>query len=208
MPDDMPHTTEDLLDQREKSCDYGSCTFVMGWYEKVNAQAEATKNAGATDQGLHADICQKCNGMFVTAATALLPMIKCGAEDKMGHTILQVYLSGEDYTIYRTRQGVNVNFADCRAREREQRACYAEVSEQLCGLRFLTSQMARWTFGLKPLNRYGGFYDHQIAEAICLALQNTPAKPKKSWMKASNLLRIGSPMKTEFAISWPACSSD
>ena len=65
------------------------------------------------------------------------------------------------------------------AREREQRACYAEVAEKLCGLRFLTSQMARWTFGLRPLNRNGGFYDHQIAEAIYLALQKHSDKANR-----------------------------
>jgi hypothetical protein len=98
----------------------------------------------------------------------LLPMIVLGAKDKMGQIIQQVYLAGEDYTIYRTRQGVLVNFADCRVREREQRACYAQISEKLCRLRFLTSQMARWPFGL---NRNGGFYDHQIGEAMNLAVQ-------------------------------------
>jgi hypothetical protein len=192
MPDDMLHTADALLaekplvssstvgpgiskDQREKSCDFGSCTFVKTWYEKVNVHTEAGRNARAIGSALHADNCPKCDGMFFTT-TSLLPRIKIHAKDKMDQLIHQVYLSGEDYTIYRTRHGVNVNFADCRLREREQRTYYAGISEKLCRLRFLTSQMARWPFGLSRLNRCGGFYDHQVAEAIYLALQGQPDK--------------------------------
>jgi len=89
----------------------------------------------------------------------------------MGQKIVQVYHSGEHYKIYRTSQGVNVHFSDCRAREREQRVLYAEIAQMLCRLRFLTSQMAHWAIAHHHISRNGGFYDHQIAEAICLTLQ-------------------------------------
>jgi hypothetical protein len=95
-----------------------------------------------------------------------------------------MYLSGEDYKIYRTRQGVNVNFADYRWREREQRAFYAEISSDLCQLRFLTNQMARSVFALWDFTKDGGFYDHQIAGAIYLALQGDVEG-------ANNILKTG-----------------
>jgi|HubBroStandDraft_6_1064221.scaffolds.fasta_scaffold92961_2 hypothetical protein len=173
-------------DKPEKSCAYGSCTFVKNWYETVQG---ARRSADAADSVLKVDICKKCGGLF-SSTGSLLPMIVLGAKDKMGQIIQQVYLSGEDYTIYRTRQGVLVNFADCRVREREQRACYAQISEKLCRLRFLTSQMARWPFGL---NRNGGFYEHQIAEAMNLAMQvkKDQASETSDLNKASEILNSG-----------------
>jgi hypothetical protein len=156
--------------EREKSCDFGSCTFVTGWYQKINAQEGlAGKRTNSMIPDLQSETCPRCHGMF-SSSTSLLPRIVLGATDKMGQTIGQVYLSGEDYTIYRTGQGVNVNFGDCRAREREQRARYEQISPQLCRLRFLTSQMAR-RFTISRFTKSGGFYDHQIAAAIYLALQ-------------------------------------
>jgi hypothetical protein len=159
--------------QRENSCAFGSCTFVTGWYQKINTQEDpAGKRTNSKIPDLQSETCPKCYGMF-SSSTALLPRIVLGATDKMGQTIRQVYLSGEDYTIYRTGQGVNVNFGDCRAREREQRARYEQISPQLCRLRFLTRQMAHW-FTRGRFIKHGGFYDHQIATAIYLALQEKP----------------------------------
>src|SRR5262249_32248793 len=92
-------------------------------------------------------------------------------KDKMGRTIQRIYPSGEDFTIYRTDQGVIVNFADCRERERNQRAKFMKIAEDLCNLRFLSSQMAPWRFWQRACDKGGGFYDHEIAQAIYLALQ-------------------------------------
>jgi hypothetical protein len=156
------NTIGSSTDHREKSCDFGFCTFVRGWYQKIGEQEKSKIS------DLQTDICPKCHGMF-SSSTSLLPRIVLAATDKMGQTILQIYLSGEDYTIYRTRQGVNVNFGDCRERERQQRAKYERISPQLCRLRFLTKQMARFT--RSRFTKRGGFYDHQIAAAIYLALQ-------------------------------------
>jgi hypothetical protein len=144
------------------SC-FGSCNFVKHWLGKVE---------GIERAHLGVEMCDQCQGLF-SSGSSLLSQIKVGAQDKMQKTILQVYLAGEDYRIYRTCQGVYVNFADCRLRERKQRKNYAEVCDRLCNLRFLTSQLARWWpfFIQNWLQRSGGFYDHQIAEAIHLALQ-------------------------------------
>jgi hypothetical protein len=170
-PEDGADDQRPAADQREKSCDFGSCSFVTYWYKKINSQpgsAGARGNIGSS--GLEAESCPKCHGMF-SSDSSLLPGIRLGSKDKMGQTIIQIYQCGEDYIIYRTHQGVKINFADCRAREREQRAHYAEISQKLCRLRFLISQMARWVFSFGRLKK-GGFYDHQIAEAIYLALQD------------------------------------
>src|SRR6202022_740970 len=75
----------------------------------------------------------------------------------------------------RTCRGVNVNFGDCRARERQQRADYERISPQLCRLRFLTGQMAH-SFTRRRFTKRGGFYHHQIATAIYLALQGKPTE--------------------------------
>lgn len=184
MTDDTPHIAHSLLgndaelfisfflrnklvaeqatsnDQRDDTCNFGSCSFVKEWYDKVDQRTDGA--TPATE--LKAKMCPTCCGMF-SSATALLPKLTLDTKDKMGDVIRQIYLLGEDYTIYRTSRGVNVNFADCRLRERQQRTYYAQIAEKLCRLRFLSSQMARGIF-----NRNGGFYDHQLAEAIHLAM--------------------------------------
>jgi hypothetical protein len=147
------------FDQPEKSCAFGCCSFVTAWAGKAHAPV--------------AEICSKCDGMF-SGTTWLLSRIVIGGKDKMGQVVRQLYLSGEDYTIYRTLQGVNVHFADCRARERTQRAKYEKISQKLVRLRFLTGQMAPWAFAPNPFVKRAGFYDHQIAQAIYLALQGKP----------------------------------
>jgi len=166
---------------QENTVQPGCCTFVKEWYEGIAAQKPG-KNRLSTK------ICDRCHGLF-TSSTSLLPNMKLKSRDKMGETIKQMYPSGEDFAIYRTRQGVIINFADCRAREREQRKQYAVISEKLCRLRFLTSQMAGW-LGLKRLSRTGGFYEHQIAEAIYLVMQGKPDQ-------AGELLDLGLKLANE-----------
>jgi len=165
MPNDIGGSGRGMVDEQtqlEKSCGFGICTFVKTWYDKVDVKAAHNK--------VEAEICPRCHGMF-SSSTLLLPKIVLHAQDKKGEIIRQIYLSGEDYTIYRTRQGVNIHFADCRWRERQQRKAYSKISEKLCRLRFLTSQMAHWWFS-GWFGRTGNFYDHQIAEAINLIVLN------------------------------------
>lgn len=152
-----------LVDQQERACDFGCCTFVLDWYRKINART-------AANSSLQSESCPKCHGVF-SHSSSLLPAIVLGGKDKMGQTIMEIYVCGEDYAIYRSRQGVYIHFADCRVRERQQRANYVEISQKLCRLRFLISQMARWLFAHSRFVKNGGFYDHQIAEALHLALQ-------------------------------------
>ena len=168
MPNDTPITIEggpQLADS-----DLGSCNFIEQWCKKVSGN----RIVGPDE----VEICGVCHSLF-SSDSLLLSQIKLGAPDKLGQTILQVYFSGEGYKIYRTRQGVNVHFADCRRREQKQKEKYLRVLSKLGRLRFLASQMGRWPFVLRWLTRTGGFYDHQIAEASCLALEgNAPEADK------------------------------
>jgi hypothetical protein len=160
MPNDTSFAVEGGAPPTESGL--GACDFVERWAKKVNEN----KAIGPGDS----EICGVCHSLF-SSDSLLLSQIKVGAPDKLEQEILQVYSSGEAYKIYRTRQGVNIHFADCRLREQKQREKYLNVLGKLCRLRFLASQMGRWPFVLRWLNKTGGFYDHQIAEAICLALE-------------------------------------
>ena len=158
---DIMRSEEEIASEptpRDNASDFGFCTFAKGWYQNVGTQTNV-KPA----------ICDKCYGKF-DCNTFPLSSIRLYYRDKKEQKIRQIYRAEEDYTIYRTQHGVNVHFADCRAREREQRKSYSQLSEKLCHLRFLTSQMARW-FLFSRISRTGGFYDYQIAEAINLTLQ-------------------------------------
>jgi len=87
--------TDPAKDQREKSCGFGSCTFVAEWYRKMNEQETPVGPAGATIVSeLRAEACPKCHGLF-SNTSSLLPRIVLGRMDKLGHTIRQVYLSGK-----------------------------------------------------------------------------------------------------------------
>jgi hypothetical protein len=160
MPNDTTITIEGGSQLADS--DLGSCDFVEQWCKKVSGNTIVGPDEVET--------CGVCHSLF-SSDSLLLSQIKLGAPDKLGQTILQVYFSGEGYKIYRTRQGVNVHFADCRRREQKQKEKYFKVLSKLGHLRFLASQMGRWPIVLHWLSRTGGFYDHQIAEASCLALE-------------------------------------
>jgi hypothetical protein len=160
MPNDTSVTIEGRPQPADPDC--GACDFVAQWSKKVSGN----RIVGPDE----VEICGVCRSPF-SSDSLLLSQIKLGAPDKLEQTILQVYFSSEGYKIYRTRQGVNVHFADCRRREQKQKEKYLKVLSKLGRLRFLASQMGRWPIVLHWLSRTGGFYDHQIAEASCLALE-------------------------------------
>jgi hypothetical protein len=168
MPNDTPITIEG--GSQLAGSDLGSCDFVEQWCKKVSG----SRVVGPDES----EICGVCHSLF-SSDSLLLSQINLGAPDKLGQTILQVYFSGEGYKIYRTHQGVNVHFADCRLREQKQKEKYLNVLSKLGRLRFLASQMGRWPFVLHWLTRTGGFYDHQIAEASCLALEGNAHEADK-----------------------------
>jgi hypothetical protein len=160
----MPNDTRITIQSgpQPPDADLGTCDFVEHWCKKIEGKTAVTAD--------DVEICGVCHSLF-SSDSLLLSQIKVGTPDKLEQTILQVYFAGEAYKIYRTRQGVSVHFADCKRREQIQRGKYLNVLSKLCRLRFLASQMGRWPFVLRWLNKSGGFYDHQIAEAMCLALE-------------------------------------
>jgi hypothetical protein len=132
------------------------------------------------------ELCQGCGGAFDTG-TMLLAELAPGRPDKLGNRVAEIYCRGEDFCVYRSTFGVYVHFADCRAREREQRRALLPIAPRLCRLRYLSNQMARdrlWRQGS------GGFYDHEIGEAIALALQGEAAE-------ADRILANGETLATE-----------
>jgi hypothetical protein len=165
MPSDTPVSLEMVeLTVKHIGCDFGSCDFIKEWYEELKNTKKPTTFR----------ICDQCCALY-SKDSLLLSQIKIGELDKLQNTILQIYLCGEDYKIYRTRRGVGIHFADCRLRERVQREKYGKIFNKLSYLRFLTSQMFRVPFSdrlsIGRLRRSGGFYDNQSAEAICLAMK-------------------------------------
>ncbi len=115
------------------------------------------------------EACPGCGGVF-DAGSMFLAELAPGRSDKLGNRVAEMYCRGEDFSVYRSTLGVYVHFADCRAREREQRRALLGVAPRLCRLRYLSNQMARDRLWRR---RSGGFYDHEIAEALALALQGT-----------------------------------
>lgn len=115
------------------------------------------------------EACPACGGAFDAGSMSLAELAP-GRPDKLGNRVVEIYCRGEDFCVYRSTLGVYVHFADCRAREREQRRALLPVAPRLCRLRYMSNQMARdrlWRRGS------GGFYDHEIGEALALALQGT-----------------------------------
>src|SRR5215472_13484654 len=122
---------------------------------------------------LKSGTCPKCQGTF-DELTLSLHDIQKNKVDKMGNRILGIHWISEEYLVYRTKQGVAVQFSDCRKLQREQREKYVrEIGSMLCQLRFLTSQMAKPLYSLwKPVAI--NYYDHQIVQGMVLTLEGDP----------------------------------
>jgi hypothetical protein len=104
----------------------------------------------------------------------LLCELQEGKSDKLGHKVEDILWMGRNYAIYRTERGVYVHFSDVPAEEVEQRSRFTEICPELCELRYFTSQMHS-SFGLRFGSRPGfsksSLYDHNIAQAIMLVME-------------------------------------
>ncbi|MGK7869762.1 hypothetical protein [Falsiroseomonas sp. E2-1-a20] len=102
-----------------------------------------------------------------------LSEIMVGHEDSLEERVEEICWKGPDYTVYRSTHGVSVHLSDCLSVERDQRRLLASAGSKLCQLRFLASQMAtsHLSFLLPFIKRKGGFYDHEMAQAIVLVLE-------------------------------------
>src|SRR5882724_11043397 len=120
--------------------------------------------------------CPRCKGVINTD-TVMLSQIKVGKPDKLNNRIEEILWLGENYTIYRSTNGVYIHFSDCHEDERIQRACYGDISDILCQLRFLTGTMAKsrfWSAGRNPVN----YYEHQIAQAMVMTMEGKADKAR------------------------------
>jgi hypothetical protein len=103
-----------------------------------------------------------------------LRKLAVGEKDDMGHQIEDVLWKGSDYAIYRTGKGVQVQFSDNKDVAHRQRQRYASLCPELCELRYLANQIHTSDFWSKKHCR-PTLYDHNIAQAIMLAMEEKDA---------------------------------
>jgi hypothetical protein len=109
----------------------------------------------------------------------LLCQLQKGKTDKLGHRVEDILWVGRDYAIYRSEKGVYVQFSDDPKEEAIQRSRFTEICPELCELRYFTSQIhSRW-FGLRAPGDTPSLYDHNIAQAIMLVMQDRGEFGKK-----------------------------
>jgi hypothetical protein len=102
----------------------------------------------------------------------LLGELKAGKSDKLGNKILELLWFGRNYAIYRSAKGVHVHFSDCLEEEKEQRERFTAICPELCELRYLTSKMRSNLFGWRGRFDQSSLYDHNIAQAVMLTMEN------------------------------------
>ncbi|HTO66098.1 MAG TPA: hypothetical protein VMM15_33160 [Bradyrhizobium sp.] len=105
--------------------------------------------------------------------------------DRYGHIVEEIFWIAPTYAVYRSEKGVCIQFSDDTQEEDHQRDRITEISPELCELRYLTYEMrSRWHFGfsLKWLFRWrskfdpSSLYEHNMAQAIMLVMQNKIAQ--------------------------------
>jgi hypothetical protein len=112
------------------------------------------------------------------------PFLLCdlmeGKKDKLGCEVEEILWIGRDYAIYRSRKGVYVQFSDSPQEAAVQRSRFTEISPELCELRYLTYQMhSAWNFGFGPRRHPSSLYDHNLAQAVMLVMEEKVAEGKK-----------------------------
>jgi hypothetical protein len=110
------------------------------------------------------------------------PLMLCdlreGGPDKLGHIIEEMLWVGSNYAIYKTKKGVYVQFSDDEEQAEEQRRTFIKICPELCELRYLTPQIQ--SAGPRWKNCDGSsLYDHNIAQAIMLAMERDVDTGKK-----------------------------
>jgi hypothetical protein len=94
-------------------------------------------------------------------------------KDKLRHNVLDIILVGRNYAIYRTKKGIYVQFSDDDKEETAQRRRFTEICPELCELRYFTSQMQpSWTLPFRGRRDEPSLYDHNIAQAIWLVMED------------------------------------
>src|ERR1700733_14092372 len=129
-----------------------------------------------------------------------------GCKDELGNTIREILWHGMDYLVYRSTSGVSIHFSEDKEQGRVQRERFITICPELCELRYLTSQMEGGPLDLlsrlwlavrnrlpgkkrdhmKPsMNR--GIYDHNIAQALMLAMEGHGSMAKNLAQQALSM---------------------
>jgi hypothetical protein len=110
--------------------------------------------------------------------------------DQFGNAVREMLWRGMDYDIYRSDNGIFIRFSDDKDQEKKQRERFIAICPELCELRYLTSQMdggpldiwnvlrlyvINWLMRKKRdyprRSAVRGLYDHNIAQALMLAME-------------------------------------
>lgn len=121
------------------------------------------------------------------AAPFMLCELEEGQPDKLGHNVEKILWFVKNYAIYRTRQGVYVQFSDDEQEAREQRQSFIKICPELCELRYLTPQIrTAKPLTFRPREDYDGssLYDHNMAQAIMLVMEGDVETGRRIAQKA------------------------
>jgi hypothetical protein len=101
----------------------------------------------------------------------LLCELRAGVKDRLGNQIEDILWLGTSYAIYRSQKGIDIQFSDNRKEEDVQRRKFTEICPELCELRYFTPQISSGS--------NGSLYDHNIAQAMMLVMEDRAELGKK-----------------------------
>src|SRR5262245_3368304 len=110
----------------------------------------------------------------------LLNQIAPGCEDKLHNKIKEILWRGASYAIYCSDKGIYVHFSDCKEEEEDQRKRFTKICPELCELRYLIAQMRGWIWWPWSHKRRHTLYEHNMAQALMLIMENRDDEPKSS----------------------------
>jgi hypothetical protein len=106
-------------------------------------------------------------------------------KDKLGRDVKEILWLGPSYAIYRTAKSVHVQFSDCPQVEAVQRRRFAEISPELCELRYLTEQLDRgFAIGWLIRHQPSSLYHHNMAQALMLVMEDKIKEGKRLALQA------------------------
>jgi hypothetical protein len=121
----------------------------------------------------------------------MLCQLREGQADKLGHEVEQILWVGENYAIYRTKQGVYLQFSDNEQEAREQRQRFTKICPELCELRYLTPQIRFVGPSIFRLREDGdglSLFDHNIAQAMMLVMERDTETGQKIAQQALKMV--------------------
>jgi hypothetical protein len=102
--------------------------------------------------------------------------LEVGRPDMYNNRVEEIIYLRRNYAIYRSTKAMNVQFSDVENEEDRQRRRLTEIVPEVCELRYLTHNMrTSWRFPFKRRYR-SSLYEHNMAEAIILVIDNEKNK--------------------------------